>query len=103
MKQGCGDSSSKHSRPALLCGGMRFRHRRKTLGLKQVPAVLQVRLAALKREEDGLQREKERLEAEKERHFRFLPFPYTTASRRALRSGILESPEPYTKPCPPLQ
>ena len=30
----------------------------------------QVRLAALKREEDALQREKERLETEKERHFR---------------------------------
>lgn len=30
----------------------------------------QVRLAALKREEDGLQRERERLETEKERHFR---------------------------------
>ena len=33
----------------------------------------QVRLAALKREEDALQREKERLEAEKERHFRCAP------------------------------
>ena len=33
-----------------------------------------MRLAALKREEDGLQREKERLETEKERHFRSVPF-----------------------------
>lgn len=32
-----------------------------------------MRLAALKREEDGLQREKERLEVEKERHFRYMP------------------------------
>ena len=32
--------------------------------------IFKVRLAALKREEDGLQREKERLEVEKERHFR---------------------------------
>ena len=32
--------------------------------------IFKVRLAALKREEDGLQREKERLEIEKERHFR---------------------------------
>ena len=31
---------------------------------------MQVRLAALKREEEGLQREMERLETEKERHFR---------------------------------
>ena len=32
--------------------------------------IFKVRMAALKREEDGLQREKERLEVEKERHFR---------------------------------
>ena len=34
---------------------------------------MQVRLTALKREEDGLQRERERLEIEKERHFRRVP------------------------------
>jgi hypothetical protein len=34
-----------------------------------------VRIAALKREEDGLGRERERLEAEKMRHIRHPPIP----------------------------
>ena len=51
--------------------------------------MLQVRLAALKREEDGLQREKERLETEKERHFRSVQVPNRSTSRQALHSKVL--------------
>lgn len=51
-----------------------------------------MRLAALKREEDGLQREKERLEAEKERHFRYAPcqqYDAPTTESNSLKKFLL--------------
>ena len=39
--------------------------------------LVQVRIAALKREEDSLSKERERLEAEKEAHIRFAATPST--------------------------
>ena len=48
----------------------------------------QVRLASLRREEDGLGRERERLEAEKMRHIRRVdPLPPALHARRGMPEG----------------